>query len=142
MICIKIIFKKSNSFFDKKKDYKMIEPLTVPKIKLDKLKSKYNNKCNKDNIIENLSFFKFVYEKKVESLNQIIILFNKSLNILPNIFVSFEDKRKTINKYYYLYTGSYLESIKFDTNPFDDFVFTISENFLFHKYLIVYLKKN
>ena len=47
--------------------------------------------------------------------------------------MSFEDKRKTINKYYYLYTGSYLESIKFDTNPFDDFVFTISENFLFHK---------
>lgn len=55
--------------------------------------------------------------------------------------MSFEDKRKKINKGYYLYTGSYLESIKFDTYPFDNFVFTISENFLFHKYLIVYLKK-
>ena len=55
--------------------------------------------------------------------------------------MSFEDKRKKINNGYYLYRASYLESIKFDTKPFNDFVFTISENFLFHKYLIVYLKK-
>lgn len=123
----------------------MIELLTVPRSDIyflkKKLKKKFKSKYNKDNINENLFFFLFVYEKKVESLNQIIILFNISLKILPNIFESFIRKREKIEKGYYLYRGSYLESINYDTNPFDDFVFTISENFLFHKHLIVYLKK-
>lgn len=62
----KLILKESNSHFYKKKDYKMIEPLTVPKIKLDKLKSKYNNKFNKDNIIGNLFFLNLFMRRKLK----------------------------------------------------------------------------
>ena len=113
----------------------IIDPLIIPSINLDDIKKKYKNKEYK---IENLSDLKFIYEKKVENLNKIILLFNESLNTLPKILVNFNKNRTIINKSYY---SSYLDSIGFNTKPFDNFVFTISENFLFHKHLIIYLKK-
>ena len=68
------------------------------------------------------------------------MLFNESLNILPKILMNFNQNRKRISGRHYFYS-SYLSSIKFNIFPFEYFVYTISENFLFHKHLIIYLKK-